>query len=167
MKFSNIGDWDSNDYQLLAFLEWSCPFRKDELMPASNAHNPRCGITFRIFAVGVIEGREAAACAHLQIKCLVGAGWYRGYKTNLILIGEPPEVLIVWVPRNKVCVPRPKLWVFLITWDLPSLESETSIDAKGLIIEIPVTNVMSGKGERQFRQVYILGILANRLPIGW
>ena len=36
-------------------------------MSACSTHNSSCRVPLRIFAVGVVEGGEAAACAHLNI----------------------------------------------------------------------------------------------------
>ena len=78
----------------------------------------------------MIESSESTACAHLFMHVSLEVMCRKGNKKNLSLIGEATEVLAVRVPRNKVCIPGTKLRVFLITRDLPPLESKACINTK-------------------------------------
>ena len=56
------------------------------------------------------------------------------------------KVLAVRVPRNEVRVPGPQFWVLLVVRDLSSLEPETCVDTKGLVVEISGANAISENG---------------------
>ena len=63
------------------------------------------------------------------------------YKTNrkfyLVLVATLLKILVVWFPRNKICESGTQLGILFVAGDLPTLEAETRINAKALIVEIP------------------------------
>lgn len=57
--------WHETKYQPLALLKGPCALREYELVSTRGADNTGCGISLRVLVVGMVDGREAAARAHL------------------------------------------------------------------------------------------------------
>jgi len=55
----------------------------------------------------------------------------------LALVATAEEVFVVWLPCDYICESWTQLRIFFIAGYLPSFETETGIDAKTLVIDIP------------------------------
>ena len=67
-EISHINERHKTGHQPLALLEGPCPFQEYKFMPAGSANNPRCCISIRVLAVGMVKSGETTTCAHLFAK---------------------------------------------------------------------------------------------------
>ena len=79
--------------------------------------------------------------------------------TNLLLIREVAEVLVVRVPRNEVCVSGTQFRILLVARDFSLLEPEASVNAKRLIVEVPGKHPISDNSKLELHN--ILKVFSN------
>jgi len=56
--------------------------------------------------------------------------------THFVLISTLEKVLAVWLPCNNIRESRAKLWILIIAGNLTSLEPETCVNPKALVVKI-------------------------------
>ena len=63
--------------------------------------------------------------------------------TYLLLIGEIAEILAIRLPRDKVRIPWAQFQILLVIRNLPPLEPKAGVNAKCLVVKVPVMNPVS------------------------
>ena len=70
----------------------------------------------------------------------------------IILSGVFTKVLAVWLPSNDICKPGAEFRILIVGGNLTSLETETRVNPKALIVEISLERLVTAQKMHGIRE---------------